>query len=85
MDLLSVVTHEFGHKLGFDHGDAFDVMAPVLAPSVQGVISSPRLDRSQLATGYAYVVSWEHSLPLTPKVSLWTETPSLGVPALSGI
>ena len=44
MDLLSVVTHEFGHKLGFDHVDAFNVMAPVLAPSTQGVVSPPRLD-----------------------------------------
>jgi uncharacterized repeat protein (TIGR01451 family) len=34
MDLTTVVTHELGHALGFDHGDV-GAMEPTLAPGVQ--------------------------------------------------
>ncbi len=41
VDLLSAVTHELGHVLGFDHGDPFDVMGATLAPGVRRVPASP--------------------------------------------
>ncbi len=35
MDLLSVVTHELGHKMGFEHSDGYNVMGATLAPGTQ--------------------------------------------------
>jgi matrixin len=35
MDLLTVVTHELGHALGFDHDAGNDVMAPTLQAGVR--------------------------------------------------
>ena len=35
VDLLSVVCHELGHELGFEHDDGNDVMAESLAPGVR--------------------------------------------------
>jgi hypothetical protein len=37
VDLLSVVCHEMGHELGFEHDDGNDVMAESLAPGVRHV------------------------------------------------
>ena len=38
MDLISVVAHELGHKLGFEHShDDIDVMAPTLAEGVRTI------------------------------------------------
>ncbi|MGQ9576780.1 MAG: matrixin family metalloprotease [Thermoguttaceae bacterium] len=37
MDLLSVVTHELGHKLGFHDGEDYAVMAPTLAPGARNL------------------------------------------------
>ena len=46
MDLLTVVLHELGHVLGFDHDDAarFAVMDEVLAPGVRYTLGKPRFD-----------------------------------------
>ena len=46
MHLLSVVTHEFGHKLGFEHGDGHEVMGATLAPGVRTLITSASLPES---------------------------------------
>ena len=50
IDLLSVVTHEFGHKLGFDHAEERQVMAPMLPPGVQTL--SAITSRAAAATAY---------------------------------
>jgi hypothetical protein len=42
VDLLSVVCHEMGHELGFEHDDGNDVMAESLAPGVRHVPISIR-------------------------------------------
>ncbi len=53
MDLLSVVTHEIGHVLGFDHGDvgSYDVMAATLEPGVRYGADTIRIDASAVARG----------------------------------
>jgi hypothetical protein len=40
VDLLSAVTHEFGHVLGFDHDQGYAVMASTLAPGTQHILAS---------------------------------------------
>ncbi len=50
MDLLSVVTHELGHKLGFGHTEEPQVMAPMLPPGVQTL--SAITSRAAAATVY---------------------------------
>src|SRR5207245_5646684 len=48
MDLLSVVTHELGHALGFDHDAGNDVMAPTLQAGVRE-LPAVRVQASALA------------------------------------
>jgi hypothetical protein len=40
MDLLTVVTHEIGHLLGFEHNDGYAVMAERLSPGVRLVAAA---------------------------------------------
>jgi hypothetical protein len=42
VDLLSVLTHEFGHLAGYGHGDS--VMGAVLSPGVRTVVASSSED-----------------------------------------
>jgi hypothetical protein len=48
MDLLSVVTHEIGHVLGFDHDDAssYRVMAEDLEAGVRNALADPQPKRA---------------------------------------
>ena len=75
MDLLWTVTHELGHKLGFEHGDRYAVMSAILAPHMQLVTppnlrlegASPRADT--IAGGLA-----ARTRSLDHLFSLWGET-----------
>jgi len=53
MDLLTVVEHEIGHVLGFDHGDvgSYDVMASILDPGVRYAVDAIRIDAGAAAHG----------------------------------
>ena len=59
IDLLTVVRHELGHALGFDHDDAdvVGVMADLLAPTITRTVAvpsvGPALLRPALPTGIA--------------------------------
>jgi hypothetical protein len=53
VDLLSVVCHELGHELGFEHDDGNDVMAESLAPGVRHVPIAIRVPGSALGPPFA--------------------------------
>jgi hypothetical protein len=63
VDLLSAVTHEFGHVLGLDHDGPYDVMATTLAPGAR-TVATPNAFKSPLAVGHAYALHLD-SNPLT--------------------
>ena len=54
VDLLSVVTHELGHVLGYDHDDPFDVMGATLSLGVRRLptSSNPMIEQVQRALVY---------------------------------
>jgi hypothetical protein len=56
MDLLSAITHKFGHKLGFHHEDRREVMAPTLFPNIASALMSSPLDRIHRLLEYDYLL-----------------------------
>ena len=66
VDLLSVLTHEFGHALGFDH----DVMSETLCPGIRSV----GLANSPLPTGLAYHGVKTNTLALDDHFTTWRNT-----------
>ncbi len=80
MDLLSVVTHELGHKLAFEHGHGHDVMAASLSPGM------PRLPSSSLLPEYSSHDVYRSiagpaidTRPLDSLFFLWGKTNSSGM------
>jgi ELWxxDGT repeat protein len=54
VDLLSVVTHEFGHKLGLGHEDPHGVMAATLTPGVRTVDKAAWPEDGLIGFSWAY-------------------------------
>ena len=52
VDLLSVVTHELGHVLGFEHSDGYDVMGRTLAVGQRRLPASSLVGGSFAGDGY---------------------------------
>lgn len=79
VDLLSVVAHELGHKLGFEHASGHDVMAATLAPGVRQLPSSSPLSGQLSHDAYG---SANHlpvnSRPFDELLSLWGNSESSG-------
>jgi hypothetical protein len=75
MDLFSVVSHELGHVLGFEHGEpGYDVMCEALAPQTPG----PR------AHGVALAIDWQVAPePWTTSLSPYAMKPTKLSPSLS--
>jgi hypothetical protein len=77
MDLLTVLTHEVGHVLGFDHDAGNDVMAPALSP---GVRLLPDAD----AAGAPTLAAVTTSGPVLPAV-VSSPSVSTGLPGVATI
>jgi hypothetical protein len=81
VDLLSAVTHELGHVLGYEHDHPSSVMAAALEPGVRSVGTWAPVWESPPAAWQAY----SPNLDLTRSVfaerfSLAGDAPSLGAP-----
>jgi hypothetical protein len=74
MDLLSVVAHELGHKLGFAHShDEHDVMAPMFA--VDGrTLTAGGASRELLDTSWAIPVDVEIDFTRPSRPDTWPPT-----------
>src|SRR5262249_46787026 len=74
MDLRTVVEHELGHALGFDHADA-GAMEPTLAPGLQLVPEAPGV--SNAVPGALAVNSGTGAGATTAGAAVSAPTPSL--------
>jgi hypothetical protein len=81
MDLLSVLIHEQGHLLGFEHGGADFVMGAILEPGVRRL--ETRHAAAELEEGFFELRSGDTSMIEGPATTATVTTARVGIPIAS--